>query len=268
MAFKVVEHMFNDNPGVILFEESEPPSEESSTDGKPEDKVYGYAVQFLFYKGGQNVNHIGMGDKGKRFLSGVWADLANMKIRTLGGGEIPIGGALAKVTRFFKRTEININDADNFVRNIIKNDYPQSSAIVRSYDTKSLKSYLMKSDQWNPDYENLFKKECEYAITIEVENKDKAYEQFSKETVANICTRAFGDALKIAHNPFNSNKVKPDQVIKIQNYQSEFRDQSIYNRRTGGKDGASSTNESLRYFSQHVRNGYVESILESMFGNN
>jgi hypothetical protein len=81
----------------------------------------------------------------------------------------------------------------------------------------------MKSDQWNPDYENLFKN-CEYAITIEVERKDKAYEQYSKETIANICTRAFGDALKIAKNPFTANKVKPDQVIKIENYRSEFRD--------------------------------------------
>jgi hypothetical protein len=57
-------------------------------------------------------------------LSGVWADLANIKIKTLGGGEIPIGGMIAKATRFFTRTKININDADNFIKKIIYNDYP------------------------------------------------------------------------------------------------------------------------------------------------
>lgn len=81
-------------------------------------------------------------------FSGVLADLANVKIKTLGGGEIAIGKAIANGMRAFRRTRININDVDNHIRGIIKNDFPQSSAIVRIYDVMSLRRMIANTDKY------------------------------------------------------------------------------------------------------------------------
>lgn len=144
-------------------------ADEQETEQKDDDtKVKGYAINFLFYKGGEPVLSLPGGKaKSAGLFGGVLADIGNIKIKTLGGGEIPIGKYLAKSTRLFRGTRINITDVDNHVQGVIHNRFPQSDAIVRVYDTTSLKNFLMKQRQWSLDYDNLFKG-CEYAVTIEV----------------------------------------------------------------------------------------------------
>ena len=108
------------------------------------------------------------------------------------------------------------------------------------YDTTSLKNFLMKQRQWSLDYDKLFKG-CEYAVTIEVNSEDKAYESYDKKSIADICTMAFGDANKFFK--VNRNKVTENDVIKIENYKSEYTDQSIYKRRRETKGGTRAVSE-------------------------
>lgn len=247
--------------GVLVTEADDDETSDKPADEKDMD-VKGYAVDFLFYKGGKQTSMLGgKPAKTSKFFSGMLADLANFKIAT-SYGNIPIGKYISKMSRAVRATKVNINDVDNHIRNVIKNKMPQSSAIVRVYDCPSLSSTLMYSQQWRPEYQSLFNG-CEYAVTIEVEKRDKAYEQYNRKMVSEICTMAFGDANKVFK--LRRNVVKEDGVIKIENYKSEYRSQSIYDKRSSGKDGASSTSESIFY---STSNTGMMKILESLFGKN
>ena len=103
-----IDHWFDSRVDVVC---------EAEEDDK---KVKGYALNFLFYKGGEPVFNL-PGGKAKTFglIGGVLADIGNLKIKTLGGGEIPVGKYLAKSTRLFRATKINITDVDNHVRGVI-----------------------------------------------------------------------------------------------------------------------------------------------------
>jgi hypothetical protein len=64
----------------------------------------------------------------------------------------------------------------------------------------------------------------EYAVTLLVGKNDVSYDEYSKEKVAEIFTRAFGDALKLAK--FRRIEIKPDDLILIDGYESEYKTQS------------------------------------------
>jgi len=112
--------------------------------------IKGYGIFYHCNSFGERLKTLkSAGSKANQTLfSGVLADLANVKIKTLGGGEIAIGKAIAKGMRAFQRTRININDVDNHIRGIIKNDFPQSSAIVRVYDVMSLRRMIENTEKY------------------------------------------------------------------------------------------------------------------------
>lgn len=84
----------------------------------------------------------------------------------------------------------------------------------------------------------------EYAVTIEVDPvRDKAAKEYTTKKIAEICTRAFGDSLKF--KLLRGNHVSESDVLELKDYDSEYMDQSIYNRRSAGKDSSSATNESI-----------------------
>lgn len=71
---------------------------------------------------------------------------------------------------------------------------------------------------------------------------------------------AFGDANKFFK--VNRNKITENDVIKIENYKSEYTDQSIYRRRRETKGGASAVSES---YVMPIRNIVVEHIMDMLF---
>jgi hypothetical protein len=159
--------------------------------------------------------------------------------------------------------DINIATVDNNIQGIIHNDFPQSSAQVRVYDKTTLINLIRKQRKTSPEIERKINA-ANYSVTIMVEKRDGAYREFTKEKVADICTRAFGTAA----NVMNFNKVTKDDVIQIGGWNSEQKVQSVYDVRRNNSTNSMSANSASAKESQVfiLRGDIVESILNDLFG--
>ena len=199
-------------------------------------------------------------------FGGMLADLRNMEIKTLGGGSLKLGKLFdpAKWKDALGTPDINIATVDNNIQNIVHNDYPQSSVIARVYDRDSLINLLRERRKGGKEVEDKIRK-AQYSVTIQVEKRDGAYSEFTKEKIADICTRAFGTST----NLMNRNKVTAEDVILIPDWESEYRTQSTYDlKRNSSTNPMSSTGAVTKESGEMfiLKGDIVESILMDMFG--
>ena len=111
----------------------------------------------------------------------------------------------------------------------------------------------MQQGKWESDYDEMFKN-CKYCIVIEVDHRNKSINEFSRKVVAEICTKAFGDATRLK---INKNKITENNVIFVENYQSEFKAPSKL-----AKQEANKTNES---YEKYLKRNNIDNIVDLLF---
>lgn len=197
-----------------MFEEETQNQEQNQEQKKDaeDESLKGFAIFYgIDVAGSQKMGFSEtMKRKTKGLFGGMLADLMNVEVKTLGGGSIKVGRLFdpAKWKNAIGAPDINISTVDNNIQGIIHNDYPQSSAQVRIYDRDSLINLLRERRKNEPEIEERIRA-AKYSVTIQVQKKDGAYKEFTKEKIADICTRAFGTSLNVT----NRNKVTAADVI-------------------------------------------------------
>ena len=236
-------------------------------ESKEEKTQKGFAVDYVLTINNKKTNHLPkLSDKIKASASGMlasfanlWTDLTNLKLKDYASGKTyDIGGMISstgkKIFDTVSKTKVNIDDVDNNIAHVIHNDFPRSHPFVRVYDIKSLYNMLNKQRKLDGEIISKFKKAendgVEYAVTLLVGKNDVSYDEYSKEKVAEIFTRAFGDALKLAK--FRRIDIKPDDLILIDGYESEYKTQSQYDRTRGEKSSSSTMVESYSKYDEIV----------------
>ena len=134
--------------------------------------------------------------------------------------------------------DLDIDTMDNNIAGIIDNDFPRNDVTVKVWDGKSLVNYLNEKRKLTPEIKDKILKAF-YSVVIEIRKTDASYQEFNKEKVAEICTRAFGTAGNLT-NGMRGNKVRPDDIILINDIESKYKTKSSYELPRGPKDSTTS----------------------------
>ena len=108
----------------LLFEEGEEEEEK-----KEESNTVGFVLYYGMDVADQKRENFGWSKKKKGLFGGVWADIKNFRLKTLGGGEIPLGKLFDK--NVYKNLagvpDINGKTVTRNIQEIVRQDYPESS---------------------------------------------------------------------------------------------------------------------------------------------
>lgn len=149
------------------------------------------------------------------------------------------------------------------------------------YDVPSLIENLKRQGKWDDSFEEKFRG-CKYALTLMVQEADPSYPQYIPERVAEIFSRAFGDAAKLPIVDILKVRrlIEPKDMLKISGFKSEFKvkpiSQMVINNPSNKPTTTTSTStekkpkEPPKKTSESIHSGLqlkdnVESIMEMLF---
>ncbi len=199
----------------VLFEAEDDQQKIANSNGQ---KIIGYYVTYDLEVGTQRASK--NDDPWERLKKGIKSQLSDITVTFRGLWGQGNSHKLGNLMKDLDYKSIDATKLPSSVRQQIAVTYPELHADVSVIDTESLVNFLRnKIDQ----VEKKKLRDVEFALCIKITKRDKSYDLISKQEIADIVEKSitrhgFG-------NIVNPNSVSRDDIIYVNNYSDELKDQ-------------------------------------------
>ena len=255
--------IFEDQPENTSSDETSATDTEKDSEKDDERNLVGFWMAYAIDVAGSQRRSLkdSFMKKTKGLFGGVMADLRNMEITSSNGTSMKIGQLFdpAKWKEAVGIVDINIDTVTSNIKKIILDEFPQANPAVEVYDYKSLYNHLNYNRQLDADIISKIKS-ASYSVVISISKDDSSYDEFSKEKIADICTKAFGTDANIS----NQNKVTASDVIQIDNWRSEYKVKTKSQISIDKKNSTANSQQPSKTTKESYENGFDDIIVEGV----